>query len=124
MPSLQNQAMEARKHLKAARDDAAKRRTNGSRQRPRVLRMERDIAALWGLCHGWSDGEISDYFYISRTATARARRDLNDSPSTTFALRSCTATSLATSRSGAVRRVAGSSSPTPFSLESPSRETC
>ncbi len=48
MPSLQNQAMEARTHLKAARDEALKKRGNGKKNgpRPRVLRMERDVAVL------------------------------------------------------------------------------
>ena len=80
MPSLQNQAMEARKHLKAARDEALKKRSNGKKNgpRPRISRMERDIAVLWGLYHSWSDEKIGEYFYISRTAVIRARRELND----------------------------------------------
>ena len=76
--------MEARTHLKEARDEALKRRKNGSKPRPRILRMERDVAVLWGLYHGWSDERIGEYFYISRTAVIRARRELNDTPQHIF----------------------------------------
>ena len=84
MPSLQKQAMEDRSQLKTARDEALKRRRNGSKPRPRVLKMERDIAILWGLYHGWSDDKISDYFFVSTTAIVRARRELNDTPQHIF----------------------------------------
>ena len=79
--------MEARTHLKGARDEALKKRGNGKRNKrvqPSILRMERDVAVLWGLYHGWSDERIGNYFYISENAVIRARRRLNDTPQNIF----------------------------------------
>ncbi len=53
--------MEARTQLKAARDEALKRlgrEKRNKRVQPSILRMERDVAVLWGLYHGWCDERI------------------------------------------------------------------
>jgi len=73
MPSLQTQADKARAHLKAAYDDAHKRKSrNGKKSRqPRRLLMERNTVVLWGMYHGWPDTQIGEYFFLNTSTVLR-----------------------------------------------------
>ena len=83
MPSLHEQAMDARSLLKSARDEAKYKSKSNGHRKP-YLRMERDTVVLWGLLHGWSDVCIGEYFYIDRNTVLRARKAFDKTPPSVF----------------------------------------
>ena len=87
MPSLQTQAVEARKTLKAEHDrvEALNRRRNGGKTtRRRALLIDRYIVVLWGMHRGWPDIQIASHYYIDKHTVVRTRRAFDYNPTLVF----------------------------------------